>query len=130
MQIRLVCAAAAAAIAAATAQTAAAGTPQTAICGQIKNGPKATYVFQLNNKTLSGTTWTVFATGVPCAKAMSAAPAILKWWGKAKIDASNFFGGGIACTKERDQSGRAGTAGCTAPGPANSNLELMMTGSY
>jgi hypothetical protein len=130
MRIRLVSAMAFAAVVAAIATQAAAPAAQakTVICSQIKNGPRATYTFRLNRKKVSGTTWTVFATGVPCAKAMSATPAILKWWAKAKIGASNFQVQGFGCNKEADGHGSSGSAGCIYKGL--SNIELIMTGSY
>jgi hypothetical protein len=117
----------AAVVAAAASPAATPATPKTMICGQLK-GPHATYLFRVNNKKLSGRTWTVFATGVPCAKAMKAAPKILAWWGKAKVEASDLNVGGFLCTKESDGHGSSGSAGCSYKGL--SNIELMMTGSY
>jgi len=106
----------------------AASQARTVICGQIKHGPHAAYTSMLTGKKLSGDTWTVFATGVPCPAAMRAAPQILKWWAKAKIGASNFDANGFGCNKESDGRGSAGSAGCAYKGL--SNIELIMTGSY
>jgi hypothetical protein len=125
---KLICAAAFAfALLAASAAAAAAATPKTVICGQIKNGPKVTYTSQVSRKKLSGSTWTVFATGVPCGKAMKASPSILKWWAKAKIE-SFVQTSGFTCTKESDGRGSAGSSGCIYSGL--SNIELIMTGPY
>jgi hypothetical protein len=110
------------------AEAAPAATPKTVICGQIKHGPHATYVFQINHKKLSGNTWTVFATGVPCPAAMKAAPKILKLWAAAKVDANLATVNGFLCTKENDGNGSSGSAGCHYKGLAN--IELMMTGPY
>ena len=121
----------AAIVAAIMSQAVTAAQPKTTICGQIKHGPHATYTFMLTNKKLTGTTWTVFSTGVPCSAAMKAAPAILRWWAKAKIDASNYSANGFGCNKESDGRGSAGSAGCSySKGPPLANIELMMTGSY
>jgi hypothetical protein len=128
MRTRLIITAVIAAVVAAIAsQTASPATPKTVICGQIKRGPHATYTSLLTHKKLSGTTWTVFATGVPCAKAMGAAPAILRWWAKAKVEAYNLKLSGFGCTKESDGHGSSGTIGCTYSGLKN--IELIMTGS-
>jgi hypothetical protein len=107
--------------------TAAPAKAKTVICGQIKKGPHATYTSLLTHRKLSGTTWTVFATGVPCAKAMSASPAILRWWKTAKVDAYNLKLSGFGCTKESDGHGSSGTIGCTYSGLKN--IELIMTGT-
>jgi hypothetical protein len=112
---------------ASTAAPAAPAKPKTVICGQVKHGPHAAYTSLLTHKKLSGTTWTVFATGVPCAKAMGTAPAILRWWRTAKIDAYNLHLHGFGCTKESDGRGSSGTVGCTYSGL--NNIELIMTGS-
>ena len=121
----------AATLAATGTQAGSAATPKTVICGQIKNGPHATYVQPVNHKKLTGTTWTVFATGAPCAAALKTAPAILKWWATAKIGASNFDQNGFSCNKESDGHGSAGTTGCYySKGTNNPNIELMMTAAY
>ena len=132
MSIRLLSATAIVAVVAAIAgQAASPAQPKTTICGQIKHGPRTTYTSPLTKKKLSGTTWTVFSTGVPCSAAMKAAPKILKWWAKAKIDASDYNANGFGCIKESDGHGRAGSAGCTySKGPPLANIELLMTGSY
>ena|SRR5438067_801499 len=127
MRIRLVNTTAIAAVVAAVASHAAApATAKTTICGQ-KTGPHATYTLMVNNKKLSGTTWTVFSTGVPCAAAMKAAPKILAWWPKAKIDAV-LNTSGFGCSKESDGHGSSGSIGCHYSGLKN--IELMMTASY
>jgi hypothetical protein len=115
-------------LAVSAADEATAATPKTLICGQLKHGPRATYIFQINNKKLSGDTWTVFATGAPCNAALRAAPKILKLWPAAKPDASLAMVNGFSCTKESDGRGSAGSAGCHYQGVAN--IELIMTGSY
>jgi len=109
-------------------QAAPAATPKTAICGQIKNGPHATYTGQLTQRKVSGTTWTVFATGVRCVSAMHAAPAILRWWAKAKVGSLPFRTAGFSCNKESDGHGSSGSSGCSYKGL--SNIELIMTGPY
>jgi hypothetical protein len=107
----------------------AAPTAKTSICGQVTHGPKATYTSLLLGKKISGTTWTVFATGVQCSVAMKAAPAILKWWAKAKIEAHATVAG-FSCNKESDGHGSAGSAGCLpVHGKPLANIELIMTGS-
>ncbi len=127
MHIRLVTATTVA-VALAIASQGAAAKPKTVICGQIKHGPHATYTSLLTHKKLSGNTWTVFATGVPCAKAMRGAPAILKWWKTAKVDDYKLKLAGFAgCNKESDGHGSSGTIGCTYSGLKN--IELIMTGS-
>jgi len=127
MLTRLISTAVIAAVVAVIAGQPAAAKPKTVICGQIKHGPHATYTSLVTRKKLSGTTWTVFATGVPCAKAKGAAPAILRWWAKAKVDAYNLKLAGFGCTKESDGRGSSGTIGCTYSGL--NNIELIMTGS-
>jgi hypothetical protein len=111
-------------------EDAASATAKTVICSQIKNGPHAAYTFALNQKKLSGSTWTVFATGVPCKVALATAPAILKWWAKAKIGAYDFKQNGLSCTKEQDAHGSSGTTGCAYSKGSGSNIELMMTAAY
>jgi hypothetical protein len=128
MHTRLLSTATVAAVVAVAAGPSASGAqPKTVICGQIKHGPHAAYTSLLTRKKLNGSTWTVFATGVPCAKAMPAARAILRWWRTAKIESSILNVRGFACTKESDGHGSSGTAGCSYRGL--SNIELMMTGS-
>ena len=131
MSIRLLSATAIVAVVAAIAgQAASPAQPKTTICGQIKHGPRATYTFMLTKKKLTGTTWTVFSTGVPCSAAMKATPAILRWWKKSKIGAI-YNANGFGCNKESDGRGSAGSAGCSySKGPPLANIELMMTGSY
>jgi hypothetical protein len=124
---RTALAAAIAVIAAIASQPASPATPKTVICGQIKHGPYASYTSLLTHKKLSGTTWTVFSTGVPCAKAMGAAPAILRWWKTAKVGGYNLKLAGFGCNKESDAHGSSGTIGCSYFGLKN--IELMMTGS-
>jgi hypothetical protein len=102
------------------------------ICGQIKHGPHASYRSLLTGKTLKGTTWTVFSTRIPCSKAKSVAPSVLKWWKTAKVDAHKTLKG-FSCGKANDGRGHSGTAGCipTKGGyAALANFELLMTGKY
>ena len=106
--------------------------PKTKICGQIKHGPYASYRSLLSGKTIKGTTWTVFSTGIPCKTTMKVAPAVLKWWKTAKVDGHKTVKG-FLCGKENDGKGHSGTTGCvpTKSGyPALSNFELIMTGKY
>lgn len=129
MRKRLLVAIVVAATAVVATQAASAATPKTVICGQIKHGPNATYTNQILKKQ-TGTTWTVFATGVPCAPALKSTPAILKLWAKAKIE-DYFRSGAFLCSKEDDGHGKSGSSGCSySKGPALSSVELMMTGSY
>lgn len=131
MHLRLLSATAIAAVVAAIAgQASTAATPKTTICGQIKHGPHATYAFPLTNKKLSGNTWTIFSTGVPCSAAMKAAPAILRWWAKEKVGASNYNAMGFGCNKEADRRGSSGSVGCGYKKGNLANIELIMTGSY
>jgi len=74
MRIRLISTALVALVVAAVAgRPAPAAMPKTVICGQIEHGPHATYTSLLTKKRLSGTTWTVFATGVPLARLLGCA---------------------------------------------------------
>ena len=114
-----------------SSQAGTAATPKTKLCGQIKHGPRTTYTMMINNKKITGTTWTVFATGAPCSKAMTEARPILKWWKTAKVGASDYSAHGFGCNKEADRKGRSGSVGCSyAGGPSGANIELMMTGKY
>ena len=130
MRIRLLIAIALGAVVAGlAAQAGSAARPKITLCGQIKHGPQVTYTTLITRKRISGSTWTVFATGVPCAKAMAAAPVILRWWRTAKIEASSGHIAGFEfCNKESDGRGSAGSAGCIYKGLAN--IELIMTGPY
>jgi hypothetical protein len=105
---------------------------KTKVCGQIKHGPHASYVSLLFHKKLSGTTWTVFSTGIPCRKTMKVAPAVLKWWKTAKVDSHKTVKR-FTCNKENDGHGHSGSSGCipaTTAYPALANFELIMTGKY
>ena len=111
----------------------ASATPEAKItlCGQ-RSGPRTTYVTPLTKRKLSGSRWTVIATGVPCSRALEAAPAILRWWGKAAVGSSSSgtLAGGFTCTKERDGHGSSGSAGCVATKGAGQIVQLYMTGPY
>src|SRR5262245_9186193 len=85
--------------------------PKTKICGQVKHGPHASYSSLLTHKKLAGTTWTVFSTGIPCTKAKSVAPAVLRWWKTAKVD-SHTTVKGFLCEKENDGHKHSGSTGC------------------
>ncbi len=113
------------------ARATATSTAKIKLCGQI-SGPHATYVGRFSGKKLSGSRWTVIATGVPCAKAMKAAPTILKWWAKAAVGASSSgtLAGGYTCTKERDGHGSSGSAGCVLTNGNSQTFQLYMTGPY
>ena len=109
----------------------AARTAKIQLCGQLK-GPYASYTGRLTGQKLTGSRWTVIATGIPCAKAMRAAPGILKWWAKARVDQSSpgTLAGGYACTKESDGHGRSGSAGCILTKGTGQTVQLYMTGKY
>jgi hypothetical protein len=110
---------------------AAAPAAKITLCGQL-SGPHATYIGQLTGKKLSGSRWTVIATGVPCTTAMKAAPAILRWWAQARVDASSggTLAGGYTCTKENDGHGSSGSAGCVLTKGNSQTIQLYMTGPY
>jgi hypothetical protein len=129
MRTSLLAFALAAILGAATA-SAAPSTAKTKICSQVKHGPHAAYTTLVTHKKLSGTTWTVFSTGVPCSLATKTTPAILRWWAKAKVGASNFNLNGFSCNKEDDGHGQSGTIGCAYSKGPLANIELMMTGPY
>jgi hypothetical protein len=101
------------------------------LCGQLK-GPYASYTGRFTGQKLTGSRWTVIATGVSCAKAMKAAPAILKWWAKARVgeSSSGTLAGGYTCTKESDVHGRSGSAGCILSKGTSQTIQLYMTGRY
>ena len=133
MGARVIAAVAVSAVVVATAANPASpAKPKTVVCGQIKAGPHVTYTTLVSHQKLSGSTWTVFATGVPCAKALSTAPSILRGWAKTAIGHVLFAGSGFTCTKESDGHGSAGSSGCAYNGPDHGldNIELIMTGPY
>jgi hypothetical protein len=131
MHSRVLIATALAALAAAVGSQAGttAATAKTKICGQVKHGPRTTYTTHILRKKLSGTTWTVFATGVPCSVSLKQAHPILKWFAKAKVGASDYNLNGFLCTKEDDGHGRSGSVGCVRPA-SHANLSVIMTGKY
>jgi hypothetical protein len=71
------------------------------ICGQIKHGPYASYRSSVSGVREQGTTWTVIATGLPCATALKATPALLEQWAKAKIGGPLTLSG-MHCLKMAD----------------------------
>jgi hypothetical protein len=74
------------------------------ICGQIKNGPHASYWSVVTGiKEKDGTTWTVLATGVDCGFATNASKKLLPVWAHAKLGAKLPFRG-YACVKMIDKS--------------------------
>jgi hypothetical protein len=94
----------AAVLAAAVVATAtpARSTSRGVICGQLQ-GPPAAFWSNVTNLHLKGTTWTVLASGVPCAQAMKATPGLLTQWAKAKIGAPLTFTG-ARCLKMTDRA--------------------------
>jgi hypothetical protein len=133
MRTALVTTVASCCVVAAALTGSATGAPaaKTQLCGQLK-GPYASYTAPLSGQKLTGSRWTVFATGVPCAKAMRAAPVILRWWAKARVGAfsGGTLAGGYTCTKEDDGHGRSGSAGCILTKGTNQTVQLWMTGRY
>ena len=83
------------------------------ICGQIKHGPRTTYISTALHKKLSGSTWTVFATGVPCSLAMSNARPILRWFAKAKVGATDYRANGFGAPRRRTATGNPDASGAT-----------------
>jgi hypothetical protein len=75
----------------------------TKVCGQIKNGPYASYWSLVSGIKSKGTTWTVLATGVPCSYALAKTPPLLKQWAKAKLGAPLTLAG-AACIKMIDRA--------------------------
>jgi hypothetical protein len=74
------------------------------VCGQIRTGPYASFSSSLvTGLKLKGTTWTVVATGLPCATAMKATPRLLRQWAKAKIGAPLALSG-MHCLKLTDRA--------------------------
>lgn len=108
----------------------AAPTAMIQLCGQLK-GPYASYTSRFTGQKLTGSRWTVIANSAPCAEAMRAAPAILKWWARARVGQSSrgTLAGGYTCTKENDGHGRSGSAGCILT-KGTGGLQLYMTGKY
>jgi hypothetical protein len=113
----------------------------TKICGQIKNGPHASYWSKVSGiRQKDGTTWTVLATGVDCAKAVSSTKKLLPAWQKAALGARLPLAG-YTCVKMVDSSysgtGRASGGGLCHVGstPATSvfapgTFAFRMTGVY
>lgn len=92
----------AAVLTAVTAQASAASA--TKICGQIKNGPHASYWSLVSGvKQKDGTTWTVLATGVPCGKAIAGSRKLFGQWRNAKLGAPLTLAG-FTCVKMIDAS--------------------------
>jgi hypothetical protein len=81
--------------------------PGTRVCGQIKNGPYASYLSSVSGIKSKGTTWTVLATDVPCSFALAQTPALLKQWAKAPLGGSLRLTG-ATCLKMTD-GGYSGT---------------------
>jgi hypothetical protein len=113
----------------------------TKICGQIKNGPHASYWSLVSGiKQKDGTTWTVLATGVPCGKAIVGSKQLFGQWKKAKLGAPLTLAG-FACVKMVDSSydgkGKSSGGGLCHVGstPATSvfssnTFAFRMTGKY
>jgi hypothetical protein len=76
----------------------------TTICGQIKNGPHASYWSIVSGvKQKDGTTWTVLSTGVPCGKAVAGSKKLFGQWKRAKLGAPLTLAG-FTCVKMIDSS--------------------------
>jgi len=100
--IRLVLASTAVVLAVAAGSASAAGGTQ--ICGQIKNGPSASYWSSVSGIRLkSGSTWTVLATGVRCGFAVKASKSLFGAWKAAKIGGSLKLKG-YTCVKMTDRT--------------------------
>jgi hypothetical protein len=132
-------AALAAALSLAAAQADAASA--TKICGQIKNGPRASYWSLVSGiKQKGGTTWTVLATGVPCGKAVTGSKKLFAQWKTAKLGAPLKLAG-FTCVKMIDASydgkGKSSGGGLCHVGTTPSSsvfspntFAFRMTGSY
>jgi hypothetical protein len=142
VRIRLALALLVAAAAAIGAGTAVGAAPANAkICGQIKNGPNASYWSVVTGiKQKGGTTWTVLATGVDCGFAMNGSKKLLPVWAHAKLGAKLPFPG-YSCVKMVDKtySGTgtsSGGASChkgSAPATTifdQGTFAFRMTGNY
>ena len=113
----------------------------TRICGQMKNGPFASYWSRVSGvKQKGGRTWTVIATGVDCGFATSATHELFPEWQRAK-PGDPLSLKGYACVKMVDSSysGRSVSSGgglChVGKVPASSlvapnTFAFRMTGSY
>ena len=113
----------------------------TKICGQIKNGPHASYWSKVSGvRQKDGTTWTVLATGVDCAKALSSTKRLFPAWQRAALGARLPLAG-YTCVKMIDSSysgtGKSSGGGLCHVGttPATSvfssrTFAFRMTGVY
>lgn len=131
-----------AAVAAIDAGTAGGAAPPNAkICGQIKNGPHASYWSVVTGiKEKDGTTWTVLSTGVDCGFTINASKKLLPVWAHAKLGAKLPFAG-YACVKMIDKSysgtGTSSGGGSCRKGSAPATtifdpgtFAFRMTGTY
>ena len=102
--------------------------PDTRICGQLK-GPTAAGRWVLTGKTITGNTWTVFGSGIPCSDAMRATPGLLKQWAKAKSAMGTTDlqtpKGWLGCVR-REKPFAAGSCDKTV----RAGFEFWMTGPY
>jgi hypothetical protein len=104
------------------------------VCGQ-KRGPSTSWSTSLpgiGTYRFKGSTWTVFATGGPCASALAAAPGLLRQWPKTAIGKRLTLKGWV-CTKTRNTaySGKGSSSGgivCAAR-PAKS-IDVLMLAPY
>ena len=139
MRIPVLVAALAAALALTPAHAGAASA--TKICGQIKNGPHASYWSLVSGiKQKGGTTWTVLSTGVPCGKAIAGSKTLFAQWKTAKLGAPLTLAG-FTCVKMIDSSydGKGKSSGgglChvgSTPGTSvfsPNTFSFRMTGAY
>jgi hypothetical protein len=135
MRTTLAVASAVVALVGLTAQAGAAST-KTIACGQLK-GPHASWMLPAPvasalhiGRTLSGTTWTVFATGAPCAMAMKYGPQLLTYWTAHHKDFKPLdLPGGWVCSADHDL-GVSGSGGIGCVGTSANTIQLNMYGDH
>jgi hypothetical protein len=109
---------------------AAAASPEISVCGQIANGPFAAWTLRVGTPVkLKGTTWTVFAVGVPCSNATRASRALLETWPQAKVGKRmKNSPKGYVCSR----TGGAAAFGCvkSVATAGAASFSALMTGKY
>jgi hypothetical protein len=81
-------------------------------------------------RTLTGTTWTVFATGAPCATAMKYGPQLLSFWTAHHKDFKPLhLPGGWMCSADHDQ-GVSGSGGVGCVDTSADTIQLNMYGNH
>jgi hypothetical protein len=111
-----------------------------AICGQVKNGPRAEWAFPASvaqmlgiSRVVKGTTWTVLADGVSCTFAMKRTPALLKQWAGKKPGARlrpGLAGWVCAVDKGFTASGGAGSPGGSCLNGKGGLITFIGSGTY